>query len=192
MGVEGSEDMFDKEKRWIRRIQQDGHEDSANKLIHKYYKEIFAYTYKQVFDQQLSMDLTQEIFIRTLQSIGQFDNNKASFRTWLYTIALNHCRDYFRSKAFQTTKQTDIVEEIELNSEDEVLKQVIQKQQLNEIQNALTSFDVQEQQILLGKLMEDLTFLELAEKMDIPLSTVKTKYYKGIKNLKRELEGIVR
>ena len=156
MGVEGSEDVFDVVKRWIRRVQKDGHEDSANKLIHKYYKEIFAYTYKKVFEQQLAMDLTQGIFIRTLQSIGSFDDKKASFRTWLYQIATNHCADYFRSKSFQTTKQTEVIEQIELNGEDEVLKKVLQKQQLEEIQYVLRSFDEQERQILLGKLISNI------------------------------------
>ena len=180
--------MFDVEKRWIRRIQKEGHEESANKLIQKYYKEIFAYTYKRVFDQQLAMDLTQEIFIRTLQAIPQFDDKKATFRTWLYQIAHNHCTDYFRSKAFQTSKQTDVVEQIEREGEDEVVALVLHHQQLAEIHNALQAFDEQERQIILGKVLEDCTFTELAEKYQLPLSTVKTKYYKAIKRLKSELE----
>ncbi len=192
MYEEGSDDVFDLEKRWIRRVQQEGHEDSANKLVHKYYKEIFAYTYKQVFDQQLAMDLTQEIFIRTLQSISHFDGQKASFRTWLYQIAGNHCTDYFRSKAFQTRVQTDFVEDMELEGGDEVLQQMLQKQQVEEIQQVLTTFEEHERQILAGKLIEELTFFELAEKLQIPLSTVKTKYYKSIKKLKLELEVNVR
>ncbi|RPJ94813.1 sigma-70 family RNA polymerase sigma factor [Rummeliibacillus sp. TYF005] len=188
MVVKGCEYVFNVEERWIRRIQKDEHEESSNKLIQKYYKEIFAYTYNRVFDQQLAMDLTQEIFIRTLQSINSFDEKKASFRTWLYQIAQNHCTDYFRSKAFQTSKQTDVVEQIELDGEDEVVSLVLHNQQLVEIQSALQSFDEQEQQIIHGKLIDDLTFIQLAEKLHIPLSTVKTKYYKAIKHLKRELE----
>ena len=186
--VKGCEYVLDVEKRWIQRIQKDRHEESANKLIQKYYKEIFAYTYKRVFDQQLSMDLTQEIFIRTLQSINSFDVKKASFRTWLYQIAQNHCTDYFRSKAFLTSKHTDVVEQIELEGEDEVISLLLQKQQLAEIREAILAFDEDEQQILLGKLLNDLTFIELSEQLRIPLSTVKTKYYKAIRSLKKELE----
>lgn len=188
MNVKGCERVFDVEKRWIRRIQKEGHEESANKLIQKYYKEIFAFAYKRVFDQQLAMDLTQEIFIRTLQAIPHFDEKKATFRTWLYQIAHNHCTDYFRSKAFQTSKQTDVVEQIELDGEDEVVSLVLHNQQLAEIHKALQAFDEQERQIILGKVLDDFTFIQLAEKLQIPLSTVKTKYYKAIKQLKRELE----
>ena len=181
--------MFNLEWRWIRRIKQDGHEESANKLVHKYYKEIFAYTYKRVFDQQLAMDLTQEIFIRALQSMSHFDEQKASFRTWLYQIASNHCTDYFRSKSFQTSKHTDVQAEIEIEGEDQLLQRLIQKQQIHQVQQMLTSFEHQEQQIVLGKLLEDLTFGEISEKLQIPLSTVKTKYYKTIKRVKVALEA---
>lgn len=184
--------MFDLEKRWIRRVQQDSHEDSANKLVHKYYKEMFAYTYKQVFDQQQAMDLTQEIFVRALQSISHFDRNKASFRTWLYHIASHHCTDYFRSKSFQTKKHTDFVAEIEIAAKDEMLQQMIQKQQIQQVQQVLSTFEEQEQQIVVGKLVEDMTFLEISEKLQIPLSTVKTKYYKSMKKIKVELEASYR
>lgn len=181
--------MFDFEKQWIKRIKQDGNEDSANKLVQKYYKEIFAYTYKQVFDQQLSMDLTQEIFIRALQSIQNFDDKKGTFRTWVYQIATNHCTDYFRSKVFQTIKQTDIVEQVEIDGEDEVLKRVLQKQQVQEIYQIIGNIDNVAQQIVFKKLFDEITFLEIAEELHLPLSTVKTKYYKAIKLLKIELEA---
>lgn len=188
MYEEGSDDVFDLERRWIRRVQQDGHEESANKLVNKFYKEIFSYTYKQVFDQQLAMDLTQEIFIRALKSISHFDEHKASFRTWLYQISSHHCTDYFRSKAFLVRKYTDFVEDIEHEGEDVVMQQFMQKEHLKQIKQVLATFEEQEQQIMIGKLLEDMTFLEIAEKLQIPLSTVKTKYYKSIKKLKLELE----
>ena len=63
---------MDLESRWIRRVQQSAHEESANLLVKKYYKEIFAFVYKQVLDEQLALDLTQEIFIRVLQAIPNF------------------------------------------------------------------------------------------------------------------------
>lgn len=184
--------MFDFEKKWICRIKEDRHEDSANKLINKYYKEIFAFTYKKCSDQQLAMDLTQEIFIRILQSIEDFDEKKSSFRTWIYKIATNHCIDYFRSKSFQTTKQTDVVETVEITGEDDVIKQVFQNQQVEEIHQMINTFEQVDRQILLKKLFDELTFPEIAEKLHIPLSTTKTKYYKSIKILKAELEATAR
>lgn len=180
--------MFNRETRWIRRIQQQHHEQSANKLIEKYYKEIFAYTYQKVVDKQLAMDMTQEIFIRVLQSIHRFDAQQASFRTWLYQIAHHHCVDYFRSKAFQQATHTDIVEQIEVEGHDEVFTYVAQHEQLEEIHALIQQLNEQDQQIMIGKLMHDYTFAQLAETLHMPISTVKTNYYKALKQLKQQLE----
>ena len=59
---------------------------------------------------ELSLDLTQEIFISVLKSIQNYDSKKASFRTWLYKLASNRLVDYYRSKSY---KICTIVQSIE-------------------------------------------------------------------------------
>lgn len=181
--------MLDFEKQWIRKIKKTNDEESANKLIHTYYKEIFALTYKKCFDEQLALDLTQEIFIQVLQSIHHFDEKKASFRTWLYKIATNYYADYFRSKTFQMTKHTVHQEVIEIASEDYAIKYIFQKEQLDEFQQIIHTFEEEERLILLYKLLHELTFVEIAAKLQLPVSTTKTKYYKSIKLLRAEWEA---
>lgn len=183
--------MLDFESRWIRRVQQVAHEDSANKLVKKYYKEIFAFIYKQILDEHLALDLTQEIFIRMLQSIANFDSNKASFRTWLYRIASNHCIDYFRSKSFHAGQQTIYVEEVELECEGDIVEKIMIKEDLKRVNELLFQYDPHSQQILRYKLFLELTFQEIAGLLDLSESTVKTKYYALLKKLRQEMEAIV-
>lgn len=76
-----------KKKSLIRRVRLWNDRKAAGELIGKYYDEIYAYTYRQTLEKQLAMDLTQEIFISVLQSIGDYKTKKSSFRTWLYRIA---------------------------------------------------------------------------------------------------------
>lgn len=177
------------EKRWIRRVQRSAHEDSANRLVKTYYKEIFAFVYKQVVDEQTALDLTQEVFIRMLQSIGSYDTRKASFRTWLYRVAANHCIDYFRSKGYRTTAQTGYIGEQDVESQENVLQKVTQKEQLEELQAYLSLCDHTSQHIVRYKLFWDQTFAEIAVKLQLPESTVKTNYYKSIRFIRQEMEG---
>ena len=107
----GSVDM---ERLWIKKIKGSGSEDAANELVSKYYKEMYAYVYKQTLDAELTLDLTQEIFISVLKSIQHFDSKKASFRTWLYKLASNRLVDYFRSKNYTYTQVVQPIEEYEL------------------------------------------------------------------------------
>lgn len=176
------------EKRWIRRIQRSAHEDSANQLVKHYYKEIFAFVYKQVIDDQTSLDLTQEIFVRMLQSISNFDARKASFRTWLYRIASNHCIDYFRSKSYRTSIKTGYIEEEDFESDANILQQITQKEQVQELQASLALCDDIAQNIVRYKLFFDQTFAEIAVTLQLPESTIKTKYYKTVRFMRKEME----
>lgn len=179
---------MDLEKRWIRHVQRSAHEDSANHLVKHYYKEIYAFVYKQIIDEQLALDLTQEVFIRMLQSIGSFDAKKASFRTWLYRIATNHCIDYFRSKGYRTKKQTEYIEEQDIESAENILQDITKKEQMRELQASLTLCDQTAQHIVRYKLFLDQTFAEIAVNLQLPESTVKTKYYKTIRFIRKEME----
>ena len=172
-------------------MQNSAHGESANKLVKKYYKEIFAFVYKQSFDEQLALDLTQEVFIRMLQSISNFDPKRAAFRTWLYRIVSNHCIDYFRSKSFQAVKQTIYVEEIEIDGVDDVIEQVETKEHLVKVNELLLKFDSELQQIVRYKVFLELTFQEISSLMNLPESTVKTKYYAVIKKLRKEMKAYV-
>ena len=85
----------------IRKIKKKQNKEAAGLLIERYYREIYAYTYRQVACKELAMDLTQEIFILVLKGIRAFDEKKGSFRTWIYRIASNKITDYYRSLCIQ-------------------------------------------------------------------------------------------
>ena len=67
-----------------------------NELVSKYYKEMYAFIYKQTLNTELSLDLTQELFISVLKSIHNYDSKKAAFRTWLYKLASNRIEKEWR------------------------------------------------------------------------------------------------
>lgn len=92
---------MERDKRLIRQIKNKGSKEAANELISRYYIEIYTYVYKQTIDKELSMDLTQDIFVKMLKSLEGYDENKAAFRTWLYKIATYTLVDYFRSEYYK-------------------------------------------------------------------------------------------
>lgn len=89
---------MENEQQWIKKIKRNGNEIAANQLISKDYKEMYAFVYKQTLDTELSLDLTQELFISVLKSLENYDAKKAGFRTWLYKLASNF---YFIRKKFK-------------------------------------------------------------------------------------------
>ncbi|MDQ0253560.1 DNA-directed RNA polymerase specialized sigma24 family protein [Evansella vedderi] len=77
---------------------KNGSQAAMEVLIKKQYKTIFAYVYRKVGDYHLAYDMTQEVFIKMMKSINEYKGG-GKFQHWLLKIAVNHCRDYFRSSA---------------------------------------------------------------------------------------------
>lgn len=181
---------MDEEKQWIKRIQTKSSEEAANSLIAAYYKEMFAYVYKQTLNKELSMDLTQEIFISMLRSICYFDGRRAAFRTWLYRIATNRVVDYFRSKAYKYHVLTASMEECEEYEEVDFTTEFETKQDIERILVYVSSLDVSRQQIFRLKFFAEQSFSDISETLGIPESTVKTKYYSLVRMIKNYVQEV--
>ncbi|KGN00547.1 RNA polymerase subunit sigma-70 [Clostridium botulinum] len=176
------------ETKLIKQIKTKGNRKAANELITRYYKEIYAYVYKQTMDKEMSMDLTQEIFINMLKSINTYDDKKASFRTWLYKISTYKIIDYYRSKHYKYKKISINIEDTEIHDNGDVFISVEYKEDIQKIINTVDKFDELLQQIFRLKIFAEYTFLEISKTLEIPESTVKTKYYSLIKKIKKICE----
>lgn len=77
--------MTDDEK-LIWRIKHLSSGDARDKLVRKYYDQIYAYVYRHILNVDDSLDLTQDIFVKAINALPSFDKKKSSFKTWLYTI----------------------------------------------------------------------------------------------------------
>ena len=187
------------EKRLINKIKRKQDKEAANILLTSYYKELYAYVYIQTSDEELAKDLTQDIFIQVLQKITAFDEHKASFRTWLYKIASNKICDYYRSKAHHSIsmeKHIDMMEENprvltdeNLNLEIRDLSELIVKKELvKEIMEIVSNYKYDWQAIFLAKCFQEMTFREIADMLNISENTVKSRFYKMIRQIKSEVD----
>lgn len=179
---------MDKEKRLIKEIKLKSSKAAANELISIYYKEIYAYVYKQTINKELSMDLTQEIFISMLQSINNYDGKKASFRTWLYKIATNRVVDYYRSKYYRYNSIAVKIEDYDIYDEEDFTINIEYREDAQRIIDIVNKFDGITQQIFRLKIFGESTFLDISNIVQIPESTVKTKYYATLKKIRKILK----
>ena len=140
---------MEEEIRLIRKIQRTGDRAAADRLIRKYFDEIYAYVYKQTSDKHTAMNVTQNIFMAVLQSMGNYDAKKASFRTWLYRIATNKTIDYYRSRAAENSRVLRM-EEIDVPDESEFTRRIETKDLWTRVQRYIRSLEVS----LLGDVMD--------------------------------------
>jgi RNA polymerase sigma factor (sigma-70 family) len=95
---------------------QAGDESALNKLIRKYQKPLFWFIWRYTGDEETTRDLLQETFVRLYFGIRRFKPH-AKFATWLYSIAMNLCRDYARSKQRRQSCVTESLDAGDLHRE---------------------------------------------------------------------------
>ncbi|NLP47195.1 MAG: sigma-70 family RNA polymerase sigma factor [Epulopiscium sp.] len=179
---------MDRDIRLIKKIKKKSDRIAANELISKYYKEIYSYVYKQTVNKELSMDLTQEIFISMLKSINSYDEKKASFKTWLYKIATYKLIDYYRSKYYKYNAIAVSMDNFTIYDKEDVEVAIENKEDVERIMNIVNRLDMVGQQVFRLKLFAEYTFLEISNALEIPESTAKTKYYSILKKIRKDFE----
>ncbi len=181
--------LFNEEALLIYKIRENNDRTAADQLIRNYYKEIYGYVYRQIGNKEISMDLTQDIFISVLQSIAFYESSKGTFRTWLYRISTNKIIDYFRSRSFKEMTVTLNLDDIVAAGEEDVFTIVSSRETAQKITAMVSEFDMVSNEIFRLKLFGEYTFLQISELLHLNESTVKTKYYTMIKKIRKELEA---
>ncbi|MDO4169374.1 MAG: sigma-70 family RNA polymerase sigma factor [Lachnospiraceae bacterium] len=186
----------------IRKIKRRQNREAADLLIGRYYKEIFAFTYRQTGNRELAMDLTQEIFITICQGIRSFDEKKSTFRTWAYRVASNKITDYYRSLAHkkqsmevaflsqeQEQSHVGILEDEYEDSKivSDVSELIITRETIQEVMAVIVKFDMEWIQIFQKKCFHEMTFAEIAKDLDLSVNTVKTRFYTMLRKVKQEV-----
>lgn len=162
---------------------------AAETLIERHYKYIYKIIYLQTMDEELSKDLTQEVFISVLRSLEQYNSSKASFKTWVVKIAQNRIIDYSRSKQSRQNSMTGVLEDMDIEAEDNVEKLAIYRYESNKIQEKLGGYDKEARTIFEMKVKEEYTFEEISRETGMSLSGVKRRYYGLVKKLRKEMRG---
>lgn len=173
------------ELRLILKVQKTGKFKYAEQLIKTYYDEIYIYAYRQTSNKDIAMDLTQDIFVSVLKSINKYDHTISSFRTWVYRIATNKIIDYFRSNSLKN-KVTLVAEGINICDETDFVKMIENKDLTARLQTYVNTLEIDIQKIFRLKFFGEKTFAEISILLYLPESTIKSKYYRLINQLRRE------
>lgn len=175
------------ETKWIRRIKLFGSSKDADSLVRFYYDEIYIFVARQIDDNELAYDLTQEIFISMLHSIASYWEKLSSFRTWLYRIATNKIID-FRRKTLKSTislEEFDETEIVDYAGRIDYENNIVQAEFLKKIEHYVSGFQTDVQQIFRLHIYGEQTFQEIALLTEMPEASVKSKYYRLIKQIRR-------
>ncbi len=171
------------EIRLVASIAARNDEDAARRLYRKYRMELFRFGVHVLNDQGLAEEMVQETFIKFCQRAGSYDATRGPVRGWLFTIARSAAIDIARRPSSRPLLP---VEDFQLPPQYDTVDQALTILTVDQALDKLPS--------IYGDVMrlvrDDLTQAEIAERLGIPIGTVKSRTAKAADTLRAELAGL--
>ena len=153
-----------------------GEQIAYSELYNLYASGIYRLCYSLLMNQQDAEDITQDSFVYAFKNLQRFDVNKASFKTWLYTIAISRCRNTYRRKRFVTVDLSNVFQlSISAPKTESPEAALIQKHAEETIAEALIDLSPNLREAIVLRYGHGLTYREIAEVMDCPSKTAESR-----------------
>jgi RNA polymerase sigma-70 factor (ECF subfamily) len=168
-----------------RRIAMD-HKEMITDLMNRYGTQILHLSYSYVRDRQTAEDLTQEIFVKCYEKLHTFNGN-SSIETWLYRIAVNHCKDYLKSWQFRKVTATGYISSLFTSNEAPAEQEYIKREEQSGIRDAVFRLPIKYREIIFLYYFKEYSQKEISEICHVNLNTVKARMARGKELIKKYL-----
>lgn len=172
---------------------QRGNLDAFNQLVLDYQHQVYNQAYRMMGDPASASDATQEAFIKAYRNIESFRGG--SFRSWLLRIVTNCCYDEFRRRkrrpATSFEDMGDVDEEANpalINGRESPEESVERDELARALQSAISTLPPHHRTVLILSDVQGFSYAEIAETVDIPLGTVKSRLARARANLRDILQ----
>lgn len=183
------EDIMKKNVVQLVRRSLNGDIKSFGELVKEYRQTVHAFCYHKIGDFQDAQDLVQEVFLKVYLSLNQLQY-PGKFSGWLYRIAINTCNLWWRKRGEKTISLKD---PDELQNTSPSIYERHQKRELeSKIKEALSRLSENNRLVITLHYLAGRSYNEMAEFLNLPLTTVKSRIHEGRKQLKKELINMVR
>jgi RNA polymerase sigma-70 factor, ECF subfamily len=168
-----------------------GDAEAFGEIVQRWERRIFALTYGMLGREEDARDATQETFLAAFRNLRGF-RGEAKVSSWLHRIAVNQCITRQRRAKVRNEAALDDEQEKDAAKFSAPLKyspalSVESRQTTRAVRLAVNSLPLELRQVVVMKEFEELTFREIADALDLPLSTVKSRLYTALQQLQMRL-----
>ena len=167
-----------------------GDQSAWEQIVRQNWRKVFNVAYKFVGRHEEAEDLTQDIFLKIFKALGTFDR-RANFQTWIVSISRNLCIDHYRSvrKERQTIAREVDTGDLQPASPDRTPYAAAEHQDLRAtLREALQMLPATLRTAVVLRDLQELSYQEIAEKLELPEGTVKSRINRGRIELARQLK----
>ncbi len=172
-----------------------GDAEAFGEIVRRWERRIYALAYGILGSPEDARDASQETFIAAYRNLQGF-RGEAKVSSWLHRIAVNQCIS--RQRRARVRGETGLDEEVAAGREHLLsngreaspARESESKQRAEAVRRAVASLPRELREVVLMKEFEGLTFQEIADALQIPLSTVKSRLYTALRQLQMRLKAI--
>lgn len=166
--------------------------EAFGEIVRRWERKIFGLCFGMLGREDDARDACQEAFISAYRNISKF-RGEAKVSSWLHRIAVNQC---LTIKRRQKSRAEDFIDE-ESGEEERVFVAALsyspanraeKTERMSLVRQAVGALPSDLRQVIVMKEFEEMTFQEISETLELPLSTVKSRLYTALKQLKMRLE----
>ena len=154
----------------------------CEQLYSEFKDKVTSYVRGKVTNEQDVQDIVSEVFVKVFEGLSGYDESKASFSTWIYTITRNTVADHFRS----AKRFCELPEEI--CSDGGIEQELINEETLERLANALLKLGERERDIVVLRYYSGKTLVDIAKMLGISYSYAKLLHSSALKTLRSLLE----
>lgn len=150
-------------------------------LYRQYFEGIFRFVYQRLDDVDLAKDLTQQVFIKALEKLNQYEDRGLPFSSWLYRIAYNELNQHFRTNSkdrclnLDSAGAEELMEEIDEDRYEPYIEKLVEVMQQLEPEN---------QSLIELRFFERRSFREIADILELTENNAKVRLYRLLEKMK--------
>ncbi len=169
-----------------------GDPEAFGEIVRRWERRIFALAFGMLGREEDARDATQETFLAAFRNLRGF-RGEAKVSSWLHRIAVNQC--ITRQRRAKVRSETALEDEAERNAAVFALPADVSPARTAEyrevssaVRKAVCALPADLRQVVVMKEFEELTFQEISDVLDVPLSTVKSRLYTALRQLQLRLQ----
>ncbi len=171
------------------RRAQDGDRDAFGLLVQQFEPTVKAIALRRLGNQNEALELTQEVFLHVMRRLGQL-REPERFAGWLRQVTARMAINRATRRVPPQAVETGVLEAAAENA-DEPIHELISRERAARLWTAMDRLKPLDREALVAFYIRDLSLIEMADELDIPLGTVKRRLHTARKRLKTELESSV-
>lgn len=165
-------------------------EERIEWLMNEYGQNIARLAFTYTKQKQLSEDIAQEVFIKCYENLDNF-RNESTYKTWLYRITVNLCKDKLRSWSFKNIVLTEFFTKIKSTNKSPEMELVgLEERRL--VAEKILSLPVKYREVIILYYYEEMSYNQISDLLNLSIQTIKSRLHRARLLLKKLLEGSIK